>query len=115
MTLTIYHNTRCSKSREILTVLDENGIDYNVYKYMENTIPFEVISDLLEKLGYQSAQELMRKKEAIYKTLNLKQECNEVLLIKAMIENPKLIERPIAIKGDKAVVCRPAKNVFSIL
>ena len=115
MTLIIYHNTRCSKSREILTVLDENGIDYNVYKYMENTITFEVISDLLEKLGYQSAQELMRKKEAIYKTLNLKQESNEELLIKAMIENPKLIERPIAIKGDKAVVCRPAKNVFSIL
>ena len=57
----------------------------------------------------------MRKKEAIYKTLNLKQESNEELLIKAMIENPKLIERPIAIKGDKAVVCRPAKNVFSIL
>jgi arsenate reductase len=115
MTLTIYHNTRCSKSREILTVLDENGIDYNVYKYMENIITFEVISDLLEKLGYQSAQELMRKKEPIYKILNLKQECNEELLIKAMIENPKLIERPIAIKGDKAVVCRPAKNVFSIL
>ena len=115
MTLIIYHNTRCSKSREILTVLDENGIDYNVYKYMENIITFEVISDLLEKLGYQSAQELMRKKEPIYKTLNLKQECNEELLIKAMVENPKLIERPIAIKGDKAVVCRPAKNVFSIL
>ena len=67
MTLTIYHNTRCSKYREILTVLDENGIDYNVYKYMENTITFEVISDLLEKLGYQSAQELIRKKEPIYK------------------------------------------------
>ena len=115
MTLIIYHNTRCSKSREILTVLDENGIYYDVYKYMENIITFEVISDLLEKLGYQSAQELMRKKEAIYKTLNLKQESNEELLIKAMIENPKLIERPIAIKGDKAVVCRPAKNVFSIL
>ncbi|MDG1141613.1 MAG: arsenate reductase (glutaredoxin) [Hellea sp.] len=115
MTLIIYHNTRCSKSREILTVLDENGINYDVYKYMENIITFEVISDLLEKLGYQSAQELMRKKEAIYKTLNLKQESNEELLIKAMIENPKLIERPIAIKGDKAVVCRPAKNVFSIL
>lgn len=115
MTLIIYHNTRCSKSREILTVLDENGINYDVYKYMENIITFEVISDLLEKLGYQSAQELMRKKEAIYKTLNLKQESNERLLIKAMIENPKLIERPIAIKGDKAVVCRPAKNVFSIL
>ena len=115
MTLTIYHNTRCSKSREILTVLDENGIDYNVYKYMENTITFEVISDLLEKLGYQSAQELIRKKEPIYKTLNLKQECNEELLIKAMVENPKLIERPIAIKGDKDVVCRPAKNIFSIL
>lgn len=115
MTLIIYHNTRCSKSREILTVLDENGINYDVYKYMENIITFKVISDLLEKLGYQSAQELMRKKEAIYKTLNLKQESNEELLIKAMIENPKLIERPIAIKGDKAVVCRPAKNVFSIL
>ena len=115
MTLIIYHNTRCSKSREILTVLDENGINYDVYKYMENIITFEVISDLLEKLGYQSAQELMRKKEAIYKTLNLKQENSEELLIKAMIENPKLIERPIAIKGDKAVVCRPAKNVFSIL
>lgn len=115
MTLIIYHNPRCSKSREVLAVLDENGIDYAVYKYMENIITVEVIYDLLEKLGYQSAQELMRKKESIYKSLNLKLETNEKYLVKAMVENPKLIERPIAIKGDQAVVCRPAKNVFSIL
>ena len=115
MTLIIYHNPRCSKSREVLAVLDENGIDYNVYKYMENIITAEVIYDLLEKLGYQSAQELMRKKESIYKSLNLKLETNEKNLVKAMVENPKLIERPILINGNKAIVGRPPEEILQII
>jgi len=115
MTLIIYHNPRCSKSRELLALLDEKSIDYNVFKYMENSLTADKIYSLLKKLDYQSARELIRKNEPAFKNLNLKQESNEKILVKAMVKNPKLIERPIAIKNDRAIVCRPAQNVFFIL
>ena len=115
MTLIIYHNPSCSKSRELLALLDEKSIDYNVFKYMENSLTADKIYSLLKKLDYQSARELIRKNEPAFKNLNLKQESNEKNLVEAMIKNPKLIERPIAIKNDRAIVCRPAQNVFFIL
>ena len=115
MTLIIYHNPSCSKSRELLALLDEKSIDYNVFKYMENSLTADKIYSLLKKLDYQSARELIRKNEPAFKNLDLKQESNEKILVEAMIKNPKLIERPIAIKNDRAIVCRPAQNVFFIL
>jgi arsenate reductase len=110
----IWHNPRCSKSRNALTYLEEKGIEPQIIKYLDTTPSFEELKNVL-KLLKMNPQELMRKGETIYKELNLKDVEDEDSLIKAMIENPKLIERPIIIKGDKAVVARPLENIDTIL
>jgi len=110
----IWHNPRCSKSREALKILEEKGVDHEVFKYLDNNPSYEEICAILKKLG-MSARELMRTKEAIYKELDLASIEDEKILIHAMVENPKLIERPIIIKGDKAVVARPMENLLELL
>ncbi len=113
--ISIWHNPRCSKSRDSFKLLEEQGLEAEVVKYLENVPTKEELQKMLEMLGMNSAQELMRKKEAIYKELNLKEETSEDVLLEAMINNPKLIERPIVIKGDKAVVGRPIEKVIELL
>ena len=110
----IWHNPRCSKSRNGLNILEENGIKTEVIKYLDTSHTHEEISNLLKMLG-MSARELMRTKEAIYKELELKNENDEDKLIQAMVENPKLIERPIVIKDDKAVIGRPIENIMELV
>ena len=113
--VTLYHNPRCSKSREALNLLREQGHEPEVILYLETPPNAKTLKAIVEKLGI-SARELLRKGEDAYKDLNLADEkLNEAALIKAMVENPKLIERPIAINGDKAVIGRPPENVKSIL
>jgi len=109
-TVTIMHNPRCSKSREALKILEESGVNAEIVKYLETPPTKEELKELLKMLGL-NARELMRTKEAIYKELNLKSETNEEALINAMVENPKLIERPIVIKDGKAVIGRPPSNI----
>ena len=111
----IWHNPRCSKSRQALALLDESGVEKDVVKYLEENPDKETIKKLLKMLGFTSARELMRTKEAIYKELNLKEETDEEKLIEAMVEHPKLIERPIIIKGDKAIIARPPEKVSEFL
>ncbi|QOP46555.1 arsenate reductase (glutaredoxin) [Sulfurimonas paralvinellae] len=111
----IWHNPRCSKSRQALALLDENGVEKDVVKYLEENPDKETIEKLLKMLGFTSARELMRTKEDIYKELNLKDETDESKLIDAMVEHPKLIERPIIIKGDKAIIARPPEKVTEFL
>jgi arsenate reductase len=111
----IWHNPRCSKSRQALSILDENGTEKEVVKYLETNPSKEDIKKLLQMLGFTTARELMRTKEAIYKELNLKDETNEDKLIEAMVEHPKLIERPVIIKGDKAIIARPPERVTEFL
>jgi len=111
----IWHNPRCSKSRQALTLLDENGTQKEIVKYLENNPSKEEIKDLLTMLGFSSAQELMRTKEAIYKELNLQDQKDEEKLLEAMVAHPKLIERPIIIKGDKAIIARPPERVTEFL
>jgi len=113
--ISIWHNPRCSKSRDSFKLLEEKGLDAEVVKYLDDTPSKEELQNMLKMLGMNSAQELMRKKEAIYKELNLKEETSEELLLEAMIKNPKLIERPIVIKGDKAVIGRPIEKVIELL
>ncbi len=108
--VTIWHNPRCSKSRNAVTLLEEKGIDAEVVKYLDTPPSKEELVAVLKMLGI-SARELMRTKEAIYKELNLKDETDEDKLIEAMVGNPKLIERPIVIKDGKAVIGRPIENV----
>lgn len=113
--VTLYHNPRCSKSRDALSLLRDNGVEPEVILYLETPPNAKALKALLATLGI-SARDLLRKSEEAYKELNLGDEkLSEAALIKAMVENPKLIERPIAINGDKAVVGRPPENVLTII
>ena len=111
----IWHNPKCSKSREALKVLEENGIDAEVIKYLDIPHTREEIRKLLDMLGLKSARALMRTKEAIYKELGLKDVTDEEKLIDAMVEHPRLIERPIVIKEGKAVIGRPVEKVIELV
>ena len=112
--VTIWHNPRCGKSRDAAKLLEEKGIDADVVKYLEAPPSKKELKAVLKMLGI-SARELMRTKEAIYKELNLKEETDEEKLIEAMVENPKLIERPIVIKDGKAAIGRPIENIIDLL
>ncbi|EOI5729237.1 arsenate reductase (glutaredoxin) [Cronobacter malonaticus] len=114
--VTIYHNPRCSKSRETLSLLTERGIEPDVVLYLETPPDAATIKTLLKQLGFSQARELMRTKEDLYKTLNLADpSLSEEALIKAMVDNPKLIERPIVISHGKARLGRPPEQVLEIL
>ncbi len=113
-TITIWHNPRCSKSREALQILQESNSKIEVVKYLQSNPSKKEIQEILSKLDL-SARELMREKEDIYKELNLKNELDEEKLIEAMVEYPKLIERPVLIKGDKAIIGRPTSKVAEFL
>ncbi|WP_419764972.1 MAG: arsenate reductase (glutaredoxin) [Arcobacter sp.] len=108
--ITIWHNPRCSKSRDALNFLEEKKIALSVIKYMDAKLTKEDIKDVLQMLG-MGARGLMRTKEDIYKQLNLKDENDEDKLIQAMVNNPKLIERPIVIKDESAVIARPLEKI----
>ncbi|WP_321471107.1 arsenate reductase (glutaredoxin) [Halarcobacter sp.] len=112
--ITILHNPRCSKSRNALAYLEEKGLELNVVKYLVDTPSKEELIKIIEMLNITPRQ-LMRTKEDIYKELNLKDAKSDEVLITAMIENPKLIERPIIIKDNKAVIARPLENIDKIL
>ena len=112
--ITIWHNPRCSKSRNALNLLEEKNIEAKVVKYLDKTPSKDELKDILNKLN-MTAQELMRKGETIYKELALENETNEDKLLESMINNPKLIERPVIIKGDKAVIARPIENLEELL
>lgn len=112
---TIYHNPRCSKSRQTLALLEENGIAPKIVLYLESPPGKAEIKALLKKLGI-NARELLRKGEDAYKEYGLQDaSLSEDKLIAAMFDAPKLIERPIVVKGNKAVLGRPPENVLSLL
>lgn len=110
----IWHNPRCSKSRNALTYLEEKGIIPTIYKYLEENPSVEELKELLKLLNIDVKQ-WMRTKEDIYKELNLENESNENKLLEAMALNPKLIERPVIINGNKAVIARPTEKIDEIL
>ena len=110
----IWHNPRCSKSREALKIVEESQSNAQVVKYLEETPDAAELKNTLKMLGI-SARELMRTKEAIYKELNLKAETNEDKLIDAMAANPKLIERPVLFKDGKAIIGRPTSVIEEFL
>ena len=110
----IWHNPRCSKSRNATALLEEKGVEAEVVKYLETPPSREEIVEVLKMLGI-SARELMRTKEDIYKELDLKNETDEEKLIDAMASHPKLIERPIVIKDGKAAIGRPIENIIALL
>ncbi len=113
--VTIYHNPRCSKSRQTLALIEEKGVNADIVLYLETPPSANELSDLLGKLGI-SARQLLRKGEDAYKENNLKDPAlSDADLIDAMVKFPKLIERPIVISGDKAVLGRPPENVLELI
>ena len=112
--VTIYHNPRCSKSRNTLALLEENGISPTIVLYLEAPPSRSQIKSLLGKLG-MSAGELVRRGEDAYKAAGLGKESSEADILSAMAEYPKLIERPIVVKGGKAVLGRPPENVLALI
>jgi len=110
----IWHNPRCSKSRNAIALLEEKGVEAEVIKYLETPPSKAEIQKILKMLGI-SARELMRTKEDIYKELGLKDVEEEEALIDAMVAHPKLIERPIVMKDAKAAIGRPLENIVRLL
>ncbi|QRG80314.1 arsenate reductase (glutaredoxin) [Citrobacter sp. R56] len=115
-TVKIYHNPRCSKSRETLSLLKSNGVEPEVVLYLESPADAATLRELLKMLGMSSARELMRQKENLYASLNLADsQLSEEALIQAMVENPKLMERPIVVANGQARIGRPPEQVLDIV
>ncbi len=115
MSVTIYHNPRCSKSRQTLALLEEHGIEPDVILYLETPPTAATLDTLLKSLGMEP-RALMRKGEEAYKTLNLADSARtRQELIEAMVAHPILIERPIVTHGDRAALGRPPEQVLQIL
>lgn len=112
--VTIYHNPRCSKSRTTLALLEENGVTPDIVLYLETPLDAVQIKGLLKKLGITAA-ELVRRSEEAYKSCGLGRESSDADILAAMAEHPKLIERPIVVRGNKAVLGRPPENVLALL
>jgi len=113
--VTIYHNPRCSKSRQTLALLEEQGVTPSIVKYLETPPSAAQLQEILTLLAFAPRQ-LMRIKEAEYKALGLDDESlSNDELIAAMIATPKLIERPIVLANGKATIGRPPENVLAIL
>lgn len=110
----IYHNNRCGKSREALKMLEEKGIQHEVVDYMNTPVTEEELEGVLEKLD-MDAIDLVRTKEADWKENFKDKELDEAEVILAMIEYPKLMERPIIVNGKNAVVARPAEKMNEVL
>ncbi|GGA82014.1 arsenate reductase (glutaredoxin) [Flavobacterium palustre] len=106
----VYHNPRCGKSRNCLAFLDNSNQEYKIIKYLEETPSDEEIKSLLEKLQLKPI-ELVRQKEKIWIEQFKNQQMTDETIIKAMAENPILIERPIVIKGNKAIIAREADKI----
>ena len=110
----IYHNSRCSKSRQCLSLIENSGKKFEVIKYLENPPTISELTNLISKLGIEPI-DLVRKKEKLW----IENYKNKVLssneLIEIMSKNPILIERPIIIKGNKAVVARPIEKSLEII
>lgn len=110
----IYHNARCKKSREGLELLNESGKDFEIREYLKEPISEEELQDLLQKLGITPI-ELIRTEEKLWKQEYKNRDLSDKELVRIMAENPKLIQRPIVVKNNKAVIGRPASNISDLL
>jgi arsenate reductase len=111
---TLYHNPRCGKSRSALALLEQHGIEPKIVEYLKTPLTASELSSLIAKLGIP-AEQLIRKGEDVYKSKYAGRSLNEDQWIAAMVEHPILIERPIVVKGGKAVLGRPPENVRALL
>ena len=115
MSVTIYHNPRCSKSRQTLALLEQRGIKPKVIEYLVTPPTEAELKRLLKMLGIP-ARELLRTKETEYKQAELdRSDVTDAEIVRAMVKYPRLIERPIDVSGDKAALGRPPENVLKII
>ncbi len=110
----LYHNPRCSKSRQTLELLRQHQIEPEIILYLDSPPSITELSDLLTKLAFR-ASDLLRKGESIYKEKVKPYDLTEQDLLALMVEYPKLIERPIAVCGKRAVLGRPPENVLELI
>ena len=110
----IWHNPRCSKSRQTLALLQDHGIEPEDVRYLETPPSKQQIKDILKKLGIP-AIDLARRGESAFKALALSKDASEAELIDAMSKEPVLIERPVVVHGDRAVLGRPPENVLDLI
>ncbi len=110
----VYHNARCSKSRECLAFIEETGKDFEVVKYLDSPPTFAELKSLIIKLGIRPI-DLVRKKEPVWLSKFKGTEMSDDDILLAMVNNPILIERPIVVNGEKAVIARPADKITDII
>lgn len=113
-TVKIYHNPRCAKSRETLAILEKEKADVEVVEYLKNPPSEKELKSMLKKLGLK-AEDIVRKKELFFREKFSKKKFTEAQWLKILVKNPVLIERPVVVKGTKAVIGRPPENVLSII
>jgi len=110
----IWHNNRCSKSRETKAILEEKGLEYEVFEYLKNPFSKEELLRVMAQLKITDIKDMLRHKESQYKELDIENRSqNEILDL--VVQNPKLVERPIIIKDNKAVIARPMENLINLL
>lgn len=113
--LNIYHNPRCSKSRQTLQIIEDKGLEVKIIEYLKTPPTKKELAEIIEKLGI-SPRQLLRKGEEAYKTYALDNaKLSDSKIISCMIDEPKLMERPIVVNGNKAVLGRPPENVLGII
>ncbi len=110
----IYHNPRCSKSRQGLALLEASGKEFETIKYLENSLTVEELEAIISKLDIDPI-DLVRKNEAIWKSDYKGKTLSKKQIVEALATNPKLIERPIVTNGNKAVVGRPPETILSLI
>lgn len=114
MMIKIYHNNRCSKSRNGIKLLEDSGKEFKVINYVTEKLSINELENIIKLLGIKPI-ELVRKNEAIWKEHYKGKELTDAEIINAMVENPKLIERPIVVNGKNAVIGRPSDNILKII
>lgn len=110
----IYHNPRCGKSREGLAILEASGKEFKVIKYLESRLSMAELTEIINLLGIEPI-DLVRQNEAFWKENYKGKRISKEHIMKLMLSNPKLMERPIVINGNKAVIGRPSENISTII
>ena len=110
----IYHNPRCSKSRQTLEILIKKNADFEIVEYLKDKLSITDLEEIISKLELNTI-ELVRKNESVWKEKFKGRNLNNKEIIQAMIDNPKIIERPIVVNGNKAILGRPPENVLKII
>ena len=112
--ITIWHNNRCSKSREAKALLEDKKLEFEVFEYLKNDFSKEELLKVMAQLNIKDIKDMLRKKETEYKELDIENRSqNEILDL--VVKNPKLVERPIIIKDNKACIARPMENLTNLL